>query len=121
MLKKLITALIGFPAAVVLIALAVANRHPVKLALDPFNADPLLAVELPFHVYLIGALIAGVVLGGAAVWLSQGRFRRSARIGTAEARRWRIEADRLSRERDQRVQAKGSRELVAEAKARDAA
>jgi uncharacterized integral membrane protein len=120
-LRKLITALIGFPVAVVLVAIAVTNRHQVKLALDPFSAEPLIALELPFYVYLIASLILGVILGGVATWLSQGRMRRHARVHMVEARRWRLEADRLSRERDQRVIGKGPQDAAAQAKARDAA
>ena len=41
-----------------------------------------------------------LILGGAAAWLGQGRWRRVARRRAAEAVRWQAEADRLVRERD---------------------
>jgi hypothetical protein len=54
---------------------------------------------LPFYLYLFGALIAGVVLGGLATWMTHARWRRSARRGEADARRRRAETEPLSRER----------------------
>ncbi len=107
MLKRILTLLIAFPVAALLITLAVANRHSVDLVLDPFRPEtPVLALSLPFYVYLFGMLILGVMLGGAATWFSQARYRRQARNRGAEARRWQAEADRLSRERDADVAAR---------------
>ena len=57
--------LVGLLAAVVLLALAVANRHSVKLVLDPFNHEmPVIWLDLPFYAYLFAMLIAGVILFG---------------------------------------------------------
>lgn len=101
MLKRLSTLLIAFPLAIVLVALSVGNRQPVQFVLDPFNVKPMIPpLEMPLFVFLISALVAGVVIGGTAVWLTQGRFRRAARVRTAEAKRWQAEAGRLTRERD---------------------
>ncbi len=101
MLKRIVFLLIGFPIAIFLITLAVANRHGVSLVLDPFRPEnPLLSIELPFYAYLFSALVLGVVVGGLAVWFGQGRWRRTARQRTQEARRWQSEADRLTRERE---------------------
>jgi uncharacterized integral membrane protein len=103
-LKRILLVLIAFPAAVALITLAIANRQPVQLVLDPFRPEaPLWSVTLPLFAYLIGAMIAGVILGGVAAWLSQGRYRRDARRQSAQAKRWHEEADRLTRERDRAV------------------
>lgn len=119
MLKRIATLLLAFPAAIILVTLSVTNRQTVRLSLDPFNVEPVLALQLPLYAYLLLALAAGVLLGGTAVWLNQGRFRRTARARSAEAKRWRAEADRLTRERDTRVASK-SRELVVAGR-RDAA
>ena len=101
MLHRLIWLLVAFPAAIVLTTLAVINRQPVRLILDPFRPDdPVLSLVLPLYAYLLGALIVGVILGGAAAWIGQGRWRRVARRRAAEAVRWQAEADRLARERD---------------------
>lgn len=98
--------LIGFVAAVFLVTLAVANRHAVRLVLDPFDPrNPVLALQLPFYAFLFAMLILGVVLGGIATWTSQARWRRMARERGQEALRWRVEAERLGRERDAAAQA----------------
>lgn len=104
MLKRILWLLIAFPAAALLITLAVANRHSVRLVLDPFRPEsPVLSVVLPFYGFLFGTLLLGVLLGGAATWFSQSRYRRTARVSTGEAKRWQSEADRLMRERDAEV------------------
>lgn len=101
MLKRILSLLVAFPVGVLLVTLAVANRHSVTLVLDPFRPEePAISLVLPFYAYLIGALILGVVLGGIVSWLTQGRWRRAARHRLAEARHWQTEAERLTRERD---------------------
>jgi uncharacterized integral membrane protein len=100
-LKRISLILLALPVAVFLVTLAVANRHAVRLVLDPFRPEaPVISAELPFYAYLFGALLIGVIAGGTAVWMSQGHWRQTARIRTQEARRWHAEADRLARERD---------------------
>ncbi len=111
MISRLFTLLMAFAGAILLLALAFANRHWVTLKLDPFNLDaPIVAVQLPFYVFLFGAIILGIVLGGLATWMSQGKWRYTARQRTQEALRWKAEAERLSRERDETVTA--TRQLV---------
>lgn len=104
MLKRVVRLLIAFPAALLLITLAVSNRHAVKLVLDPFRPErPALWVEWPFYIFLFAALVVGVMLGGWATWMSQGHWRKSARQRAQDAMRWRGEADRLARERDETI------------------
>jgi uncharacterized integral membrane protein len=101
MLRRIIWWAVGVPAALLLVTLAVSNRHGVRLALDPFRPDePLISLVLPFYAYLFGTLLVGIVIGGAATWVTQARWRRAARRHGAEAQRWQAEADRLSRDRD---------------------
>ncbi len=101
MLKRITLLLISFPVALLLITLAIANRHTVSMVLDPFNPQaPVISINLSFFYDLFGALLISIVAGGAAVWLNQGHWRHTARHRTQEARRWHAEADRLSRERD---------------------
>ncbi len=104
MFKRIILLLLGFPVAVALVAIAVANRHDVRLVLDPFRPEsPAVSLVLPFYAYLFGMLLVGVVAGGTAAWLGQSRWRRTARHRTQDAMRWQAEADRLARERDAEV------------------
>lgn len=119
MLKRIIGLLVTFPLAVALIALAISNRHKAQLVLDPFHPEtPRLALELPFYAFIFTALILGVVLGGVATWMSQGRFRKLARVRAAEAKRWHAEADRLTRERDAEVAARAGKSLALSANGR---
>lgn len=101
MLRRVLSVLIAFPLGAVLVAIAISNRHPVQLILDPFRPEtPALSVQLPFYAYLLGALVVGVILGGMATWVGQSRWRRTARTQVQRAQRFQAEADRLSRERD---------------------
>lgn len=101
MLRKLVWGLIVVPLAVALLALALANRHDVRLVLDPLQPEtPTLAVEAPLFLQLLAALIAGVAIGGTAAWLRQGKWRRAARRRARETDALRREADRLSRQLD---------------------
>jgi uncharacterized integral membrane protein len=111
MLRRIVWFFVAFPVAILLITLAVANRHGVRLVLDPFRpGDPVISLLLPFYAYLLGALLVGVVIGGAATWMTQAGWRRSARQRAADAHRWQAEADRLTRERDRQLEA--SRQLA---------
>jgi len=97
--RKLILALVVVPLGVVLIALAVVNRSPATLILDPFGgSEPSLTLEAPFFLFLIGAFALGLIVGGIASWLNQSKWRRTAREEAREARDWRRQADRLEKE-----------------------
>lgn len=100
-MRRIVWLLIALPAGLLLVTLAVVNRHDVRLVLDPFNPEtPVISLVAPFYVYLFVTLLIGVILGGIAMWLSQARWRRSARTQGKAAARWQAEADRLTRERD---------------------
>ena len=108
MLRRLVFFVVAVPVAILLVTLAVANRHGVRLVLDPFRPEqPVLSLVLPFYVYLLGVLLIGIVIGGVAMWVTQARWRRTARRRTAESLRWRAEADRLARERQAETAAAG--------------
>ena len=99
MWRKLILVLVVLPLAVVLIALAVVNRKPALLILDPLGGtEPGLSLEAPLFLLLLGAFAFGLVVGGIATWLGQGKWRRLAREETRQARDWRRQADRLEKE-----------------------
>ena len=80
-LRKIVTVLILIPVAVAFIVFAVANREIVTVSLDPFGAlEPTYSVRMPLFVLIFAFLIAGVLLGGFAAWLRQGRHRRASRV-----------------------------------------
>jgi uncharacterized integral membrane protein len=99
MLRKIITALILVPLGLVLLVFMVANRHAVTVSLDPFGSDaPALSATLPLFLVILLCLLTGVVVGGTATWLNQGRWRRAARRLDDDARSLRIEREALKGE-----------------------
>ncbi|MFZ2068308.1 MAG: LapA family protein [Xanthobacteraceae bacterium] len=96
MLRKLVAVLILVPLAIVIIAFAVANRQAITLSFDPFSPSaPAASLTLPLFVIVIGALVAGVIVGGLAVRLGHGRWRRMARRLEREAGELRARLDAL--------------------------
>jgi len=96
MIRKFVTALILVPLAIVAVAFAVANRQTVVVSFDPFDqAHPAFARPVPLYALVLVLVIGGVVLGGVAAWLRQGKWRRAARLAQGEARELRAELDRL--------------------------
>lgn len=94
-IKRLLQLIILVPIGIVLVSLAVANRHEVKLALDPFSPEqPILDFSIPLYFVIFGSLLVGIFIGGFMAWLKQGRHRRAARENRYEAKKWRNEADR---------------------------
>ena len=98
MIRKIVLALVMIPLALVIVALAVANREIVTVSFDPFSAaEPAFMLRAPLFVLVFVLVIAGVIIGGIAAWLRQSRWRRAARRREAELRAARGEIDRLRR------------------------
>jgi hypothetical protein len=97
--------MIGFLRAVTLVvfgaglvAFGVANRHSVQFVIDPFVPSGGTApfVTAPLSLFLFGALLIGVLIGGVVVWRGQGKWRRAARQRAREAHELRREVERLT-------------------------
>jgi uncharacterized integral membrane protein len=96
MFRKVVTAVIVVPLAAIIIAFAVANRQAVTVSFDPFSSSqPAYAATLPLFVLIFILLILGVIIGGIAAWLRQGRWRRSARKLEADVRAMRGELETI--------------------------
>ncbi len=96
MLKNLFRLIVVLPFALVVAGFAVANRHSVAVYFDPFSAQGAgLSISIPLFILLFAALALGVVLGGVASWLAQGKNRRAARKTKASLARASAEMDRL--------------------------
>lgn len=94
MVQRIVTVLIIIPIAIVLIALAVANRHGVPLRLDVFNPqNPALTINAPFYLWLLAAVAVGIVIGGIASWFGQGKHRKQERRYKREAAKLRYEVE----------------------------
>ena len=95
MYNRFLLIVVFVPLAIILVALAVANRELVAFTLDPFNpGNPALTLKLPLFVFLFLALVVGLFIGSAATWMKQGRYRRLARQREQEVRGLRDEAIR---------------------------
>jgi len=97
-MRKFLKAVILIPLALVILVFAVANRQIVTFSLDPFGttdpADPLV-FAMPLFALATVLVIIGVLAGGIATWLRQGKWRRLARQREDELRAVRAENDRL--------------------------
>ena len=95
-MRRFLILFILLPLAVVVVALSVANREAMVLSLDPFGgAAPRWSVELPAFIVLFATLALGIVIGGLATWLRQGKWRRAARFERASAARLRQDVETL--------------------------
>lgn len=96
-MTRFIKHVILFAVAVVLVPLAVANRHTVSLSLNPFNPqDPRLTIpDVPLFWVIFASLCVGIIVGGLGAWAKQGRWRKEARLKRREADKWHKEADQL--------------------------
>jgi uncharacterized integral membrane protein len=86
MFNRFVLVVVFVPLAVILIALAVANRAAVAFTLDPFHpGNPALTLTLPLFIFLFVALAIGMIVGSLATWVKQGRYRKLARQRGLEA------------------------------------
>jgi uncharacterized integral membrane protein len=98
-IRKIVTALILVPIAIVVVTFAVANRQTVVVSFDPFDrAHPAFALALPMFALLLAVAIAGVVIGGVAAWIRQSKWRRAARLAQAQARGLDAQLDQLKQQ-----------------------
>lgn len=98
-MKRLFKYLFLVPAALIVLALAVSNRHKVDIFLDPFAgpaAPEGTQISAPLYIVMLLAVMAGIILGSVTTWLEQGKYRRAARRAKSEANALRAEIARLS-------------------------
>ena len=98
MLRRIVSILVIVPLAIVIVAFAVANRQSVTVSFDPFSsASPAYAATVPLFVLIFALLILGVLVGGVAAWIRQGKWRRTARRLDGEVRTLHQEMDAIRR------------------------
>jgi uncharacterized integral membrane protein len=85
-MRNLLKFLVIAPLALIFLIFALANRKNVVVSFDPFNGGdiPSPQIVLPLFIVLIVAAMVGVLLGGFATWLRQGRFRKALREAKGE-------------------------------------
>lgn len=88
------------PLALIFLAFALANRGEVTIAFDPFESGGAASpkIVLPLFLVLIGTAMLGVLVGGFASWLGQGRHRKALRQARADLGHLRDESDALRKE-----------------------
>jgi uncharacterized integral membrane protein len=120
-MRRFLTLFVLFPVAIVVVVLSVANRGYVAFSIDPIGAGSTgWTVNAPLYVFLFAALAVGILIGGVATWVRQGRWRLAARAERANAERLRRDVERF-RERLEAVQSSGTHGALSPPGNRDAA
>ena len=100
-MRRVLFWILGLPAALLIIALSVANRGPVLFSLDPVSTgEPLFSVTLPLFVLLFGAGFVGLIVGWS--------------VSLASQMHWRNEAKRQERKAEDHRQATAKSEKLAQ-------
>jgi len=95
-MKAFFKALVLVPVALIVVLFSVANRAPVRVSLDPISRDaPAFALDLPLFAVILAAIAVGILIGGFASWLAQGKHRKAARVNRREADKLRSETQSL--------------------------
>lgn len=98
-MRRLISFLIGIPIFIILAALALANRQRVTVSFDPITPEtPLYSLNVPLWVVFFTGIFLGLLAGGIATWLKQGRYRARARHAERELARLKDMKDDLEKE-----------------------
>ena len=104
-MRRFLTIFVLIPVAIIVVTLSVANRGAVTFSLDPIGAGATgWTVTAPLYVFLFATLALGIMVGGVATWVRQGRWRQAARSERSNADRLRADVARL-RDRLEAVQA----------------
>ena len=71
-MKKWLFRLLWIPVLIIAVLFLVANRQPIVISLDPFNADApaLTSFQAPLWAWLIVTLFVGLGLGALGAWIS---------------------------------------------------
>jgi uncharacterized membrane protein YidH (DUF202 family) len=97
-MKRFLAWVLGLPAAIVLVAFAIANRQFVTVSLDPISPqDPWIAVRLPLWSLLYIGIFIGLVTGWLAAWINQHHWRKEARRSRQELERTRVREEERER------------------------
>lgn len=95
-MRLFLKAIVLVPLAIAIVLFSVANRGPVRVSFDPLSREaPQIAYDVPLFAVVLGAIALGVLLGGAASWLAQAKYRKAARRNRREAESLREETESL--------------------------
>ncbi len=95
MINRLTMIFILVPIGIIVLALAVANRQSVTLAVPPdVGGEPLFSATLPLFAVVFISILVGMIIGSCATWLKQGRYRKEAQLQKTEATKATFEAQK---------------------------
>jgi uncharacterized integral membrane protein len=96
-MKSILRIIVFVPLALVILFFSMANRGSVKIGLDPFApVDAETAFfEAPLFLVVLVSMAVGVVAGGVTSWLGHLPVRRAAKVARAEAKKTRLEIEKL--------------------------
>lgn len=124
---KLLSGLITLPIVLIIVLFAITNRQPVSYELWPLPSQ----VTTYGFLWVLVPLVLGVLIGGTAMWLSAGRWRKLARTrglrlraADEELRRLRdrqAKADEAATREAERARAEAAGRAAGEAAARERA
>lgn len=82
MTKRIVGWFVLVPLCALVILFTLANRQNVSVYLSPLgeNGPFLPQLDIPLFVLIYVVLIVGIIMGGLAVWFTQGRKRRERRL-----------------------------------------
>lgn len=93
-MRKIVTAFVIIPIAIVIVMFAVANREIITVTFDPFDSNnPAFAMTMPLFMLVFVLVGLGILVGGVAAWLKQHKWRVRARRAEAEAKLLREQLD----------------------------
>jgi hypothetical protein len=96
-MKSILRVIIFVPLALVILFFSMANRGPVRVGLDPFATPESVgpSFEAPMFLVVLAAMALGVLAGGLSSWLGHLPVRRAAKVAQSEAKKARIEIEKL--------------------------
>ena len=104
-MKRVAAFLILLPIGIIIVSLAVANRQAVVVSIPPQIGDaPFYTFTMPLFALIFGTLIVGLILGGFATWIRQGKHRKRARDQKLKAAKMETEAQKQSQRADALVE-----------------
>ena len=96
-MKSILRVIVFVPLALIILFFSMANRGSVRIGLDPFapsdGSGP--SFEAPIFLVVLASIAIGVLAGGISSWLGHLSVRRAAKVARAEARKTRVEIDKL--------------------------
>jgi uncharacterized integral membrane protein len=96
-MKSVLRIVVFVPLGLIILFFAMANRESVRIGLDPFappdGSGP--SFEAPIFLVVLASMAVGVLAGGLSSWLGHLPVRRAARLARSEAKKTRIEIEKL--------------------------